>query len=74
MTFLVLYSNYVVKLQDIIINEMAKEIQRLVKENIKTRYFFAVGAAHLTYCWPTIQDLLEKEGYVIERIPPGGNV
>ena len=55
-------------------HEMAKEIQRLVKENIKTRYFFAVGAAHLTYRRPTIQDLLEKEGYVIERIPPGGNV
>ena len=55
-------------------HRMASEIKRLVKKNLEEKFFFAVGVSHLTYYHPTIQEVLEKEGYVITRIPPGEKV
>ena len=53
---------------------MASEIKRLVQKNPEETFFFAVGVYHLTIHHPTIQEILEKEGYVITRIPPGEKV
>ena len=55
-------------------HRMASEIKRLVKNSLEEKFFFAVGVSHLTYYHPTIQEVLEKEGYVITRIPPGEKV
>ena len=49
---------------------MSAEMDRLMTANPETRYFFAVGFAHLTYHSPTIQSRLEDIGYVVERIVP----
>ena len=53
---------------------MASKIKRLVQKNPEDKFFFAVGVYHLTIHHPTIQEILEKDGYVITRIPPGEKV
>ena len=55
-------------------HRMASKIKNLIKKNLEEKFFFAVGVSHLTYYHPTIQEVLEKEGYVITRIPPGEKV
>ena len=55
-------------------HRMASEIKRLVKNSLEEKFFFAVGVYHLTIHHPTIQEILEKDGYVITRIPPGEKV
>ena len=49
---------------------MSAEMRRVMEKNPMTSYFFAVSVGRLTYYDPTIQTLLEGEGYTLERIPP----
>ena len=45
-------------------------MRRLMEKNPASSYFFAVPIEALTYVHPTITELLEGEGYHLERIPP----
>ena len=58
------------ELKRVFVQKMAAEMHSLLTGNRYSVHFFAVGVSHLNIK-PTVQEFLESQGYVIERIPPG---